>query len=411
MAWVVLQYDVVSAEDNLLKDEQPTQADAVSETPVTTADTAAVEACEKCLLALARAVETVGMYGSSHPSSKHEVGEWFKRLSSLLRMRGTFTVGTDGQVAFVEGTPFSTTNPVILSVLRRLYTSRAGRLDLLSGFREEDALKLAGFLANANESQLAGEENTLETWIERNRMYHVRVRQIEFREVKEGDRVIAGERLQPNRRSKPTDDSRAKSAGPKEVGTWARKFQTEADQASKPASLPGEVRDGIASQLRGLTSDNPLDLAENVMQAAANPAQLAELLLKIALVQHEVAKRTDQPVGTDVVTCLRSVFEAMQQAPEMQTDEGWANMARMLAVLEEYILGKQHEIAGGTDGDAEIIREGMRSIQRDVEGGALRREYDQKRGALVAVEQKVRQFFGVEREKPVDVTTDSGPAQ
>lgn len=409
MAWVVLQYCDVNAEDNTLENEDSPQAGTVDAAKEMPGDAAAIEACEKCLLAMARAVETTGMYGVAHPSSKHEVSEWFNLLSSLLRLRGIFTVGTDGQVAFVENTPFSTTNPVILSMLRRLYTTRAGRLDLLSGFKEADALKLAGFLATADENHLAGAENTLEAWIERNRMYHIRIRQIQFREVKEGDRVVAGERLRQNRLSKPPDESRAKPSGPKEVGAWARKFQTEADQAGGPGALPGKVRDDIAASLRGLTSDSPQALAEHIMQAAANPVQLAELLLKIALVQHEVAHQTDQSVGDDVVTCLRSSFDAMQQAPEAQTDEGWANMARMLAVLEEYILEKQSAVTGGTDEDAEIIRAGVRTIQHDIEGGALRREYEQKRSALAAVEQRVKQFFGAGHKAAVDSNGDVSP--
>lgn len=402
MACVVLQYFVVNTDSNLLRDEQSAAPDAAATTREAAAVKADLESYERCLLAMARAVETAGMYGGSHPSSIHDVGEWFKLLSSILRVRGTFTVGTDGHVAFVEGSPFSTTNPMILGVLRKLYMTRAGRLELLNGFRETDAIKLAEFLANADESHLAEGENTLESWIERNRLYHVRIKQIRFREVKEGDRVVAGEKLRPNKPSKKDDESVPKSSGVKEVGTWSRRFETESKKAGAPPPIPEKVRDEVAAHLRGLISGDPGDLAEGVMQAAANPVQLSELILKVALVKHELAGRSDQRVGEDVVTCLRSVFDSIQRTSEAQTDEGWANMARMLSVLEEYILERHRAIAGGTDKDEKTIRSGVRDIQRDIEGGALRLEYDQKRSALAAVEHKVRQFFGIRRGKPID---------
>ena len=62
--------------------------------------------------------------------------------------------------------------------------------------------------------------------------------------------------------------------------------------------------------------------------------------------------------------------------------------------MEERILDQLQAVAGGGDKDAEIIRDGVRTMQHDLEGMALKDEYEQKRKALDAVERRIKRFFG-----------------
>lgn len=364
------------------------------------AGTKAPDGHEACLLAMGRAVQRVGMYGPAHPSSRAAVAEWHKALSLRLRLSGTFVVGTDGQVALVEGVPFSTTNPVILSLLRKLYTSRAGRLEWLSGFREEDALKLAAFLAAADEKHLAEPEHSIEAWIRSNTPHHVRVSQIRFREIQDGDRVVSGAgRAGPVHRSGDRGAKKRESLHPKEVTSWARKFEVEAKRDEVPKSLPGELVDEVVSHLRGLDGTQTVAMSSAVRRAAEQPTKLAELLLKVALVQHAVKRRDGQPIGSDIAECLESVVDALVKLPEAKVEEGLANLARTLDVLESRVLEQMSHVTGGGEGDEKIVREAVEKMQRRIEGIALTREYEQKRSALLAVERRVKRFFGVD-DKP-----------
>ena len=168
----------------------PTPLDAERATRTTDDGTTPPDAREESLLALGLAVQAVGIYGASHPSAQEAVAAWFKLLAAHLRLRGTFALGTDGHVALVNGTPYSTTNPVVLSLLRRLHMTRAGELELLSGLRIEDAALLADFLAAADEHHLADDEHSFTAWVERHGTRHVRVKQLRLREVKDGDRIV-----------------------------------------------------------------------------------------------------------------------------------------------------------------------------------------------------------------------------
>jgi hypothetical protein len=361
-----------------------------------------IDTRETCLLAMARAVQSVGMYGVAHPSAREAVANWCKLLAPLLRSHGTFTLSSDGRVALVDDVALSTTNTVIHSLLRKLYTTRAGRLELLNGFHAEDAAMIAQFLADADANHLADREHAFDTWVARNQTRHVRISQIRLREVKDGDRIVSGTRRAPPERLKPAGMPGAERHAPEDVAVWEREFKHEVDRAGRPAPVAQKVLDRIAAHLRGTTAIQPADLAEHMTQAARNPAQLAELILKSALVQHEVAQRTEEPIGADVVTCLRSVLSALQQTPEARTDEGWASVVRTLAVLEANILERQQALTGGTAADEEVIRVGVRTMQHDLEGAALKREYEQKRDALLAVERRIRSFFGIDPESPLD---------
>ena len=54
-------------------------------------------------------------------------------------------------------------------------------------------------------------------------------------------------------------------------------------------------------------------------------------------------------------------------------------------------------IAGGTAADAELVREGVRVLQRELEGAALKHEYQRHQTALMDVDRRIRRFFGPRR--------------
>lgn len=379
-------------------DEPASRPGATEGRRVLPAEAAEIQSYENGLLAMARAVQVVGMYGAPHPAAREAVDVWIEHLAPLLRAHGTFTLGSKGDVALVNRIPLSITNPVVLSLLRKLYTTRAGQLELLVGFDAEAAGAMAAFLAGSDASRLAGEEESLEAWLARSQLRHVRVSRLKVLEVQEGDRVVSGTRKQPPKLARPPGAPDPDRFRPEDVAAWARAFRQDANRPGQPPVLPPGVRDAICAYLRGTTAARPADLVEPMTRAAGHIAQLSELVLKTALVQQEVAQRPDDPVGVDVVNCIRAIVDVLQQAPGAQTDEGWANLARTLAVLEEGVLEKLQSITGGTDDDEEVIRAGVRALQHELEGATLKRDYERKREELLAVEQKIQRFFGSESE-------------
>ena len=371
----------------------PPSARSETVAPHTSAE---IDSYVNSLLAMARAVQSVGMYGVTHPAAQEAVAEWVHGVGPLLRSHGRLVLHSDGRVASVNGAPVSTSNPVVLSLLRKLHTTRAGKIELLSGFHTDAAGLIAEFLAGADATRLADTEHSFGTWIEHHRVRHVRVSALRLRELKEDDRVVSVERKPPASRVKPSSAPAPAPLKAEELAAWARDFQQEADRAGQPAPLPRKLQDIIVTYLRGSAEVQPASLAEHMTRAAHNPGHFSELILKVALVQQELAQSSEKPVGDDVVNCLRSVLDVLQQAPDARTEEGCHNLARTLAVLETHILERLHALAGGTEDDAQIVRAGIRTLQHDLEGAALKCDYEQKRSALLAVEQKIRRFFGLE---------------
>lgn len=372
--------------------------------PAAAVPDAELRAYENCLLAMARAVENVGMYGPSHPTAREMVNEWSKGLAPLTRTRGQVTLDSDGHTPLINGTVLtgSLTNPVVLALLRRLYTTRAGRLEFLSGFNLKSAGQIAEFLAAADATRLADEEHSFDAWVTRNRIRHVRISPLRLLEVKEGDRIVSGDRQRPAEPKKPSGE-RPK---PAELAAWASEFSQDADRMGQRAAVSRKGVGMLVAFMRGLSGAAPAGMADQVAQAAANSGQLADLILKSALVQQELAQRFQEPVGDDVVACLRAVLNALQETEDGRTEEGWRNVARTLSALETCILERLQALADGTEKDAEVIRRGVRTMHYELEGSALKREYERKRSALLAVEQRIRKFFGLESRETVDTLID-----
>lgn len=357
-----------------------------------------VHRVEAILAAMGVAVQTVAMYNSTHPSAIKAVALWMNLLSPRLRVNGTFTIGTDGRVALVDGIPFATANPVIQVLLRKLYTSRAGELQMLSGMGNAAASRVAECLSIADEHDLAEDENSLGAWIDRYELLHIQVNELLLREIKESDRVLDGSRQRSKRPRAPSTSAadRDGSAATRDAHSWAKRFERESKLGAAPPVLPSATRDSIAAHLRGKKSLAPVQLARAVTRAAEHTADLAELILKVAVVRHEIERQGDGPVGPDIVTCLRSILDAMLASPDARSNDGLANLARTLAVIESALLDRLSNVAGGSVEDADAVREGVRSMQRHLEGLALKYEYRQRRSALSTVEERVKRFFGVE---------------
>jgi hypothetical protein len=175
-----------------------------------------------------------------------------------------------------------------------------------------------------------------------------------------------------------------------------RRFKTEVSRVEGDVEpLPRDVQEKIAAHLRGAVTEEPGKLAEYIRQSVGFAEPLAVLILKTAVVQQETRQSGGQPIGTEVVGCLRSILDVLRQGPEGDTKEGWAELARTLAALEESVLSRLNEIAAGTDEDAEIIRDGVRSLQHALHGASLRHEYQEKRKALAQIERRIREFFDI----------------
>lgn len=350
----------------------------------------------KCLLAMGRAVQNVGMYGTSHPSSLETVADWFSIVSALIRSRGTLTLDSDGHKAVMNGVPvpLSLENVLALSLLRKLYTTRGGRLEFLAGFDVNSAMLLAEFLASADSTRLVVESNSLAAWAARVQLKHLRVSPLRLREIKDGDLIVSGgaNLKRKAREGKPADEK----PDLEQIAQWAEDLKRDADQEGRLKSVQRKAVGMLVSFLRGLSDVPPAGMAEQVARAAGDAGLLPELILKSALIQQELAQRYEEPIADDVVACLRSVLNALQETPEAQADDGWRKVIQTLTDIETRILERLPILAGGTEEDAQVIREGIRAMQHDVEGAALKREYERRRNALLEVEERIRKFFGSE---------------
>jgi len=336
------------------------------------------------------------MYGVKHPSARHEIDNWFKHLAPFLRSKGAMALGTDGQTAFVDGDPISTANPIILALLQQLHAARAGVLELRSGLSIEDAARLADFLNHVDTTRVVGDDQAIQAWLERSRIRHIRVKQLTFREIKEGDQIVRGD-FGPSPQRHTADRRTGPSARPKEALSWARDFEQEMAQTDASGGLPPETRDVIADHLRGIADVPPGELSMFMARAAEEPDGLASLILKTAVIEHEVAQRQDEPVGKDIVTCMQKVLGALQKSPTAGTEEGLNSLLAIIAALEQSILERLEALAGGTRDDAALVSTGAREMEHGIHGVALKREHAESRKALQDVERRVREFFGAAR--------------
>lgn len=379
------------------REERPPQTNAADANVSASKTGSEADTYGKCLLAMGRAVQNVGMYGTSHPSSLETVADWFSLVSALIRSRGTLTLDSDGHKAVMNGVPvpLSLENVLALALLRKLYTTRAGRLEFLAGFDVNSAMLMAEFLANADATRVAAETNSFGAWVARVQLKHLRVSPLRLREVKEGDLVVSGG---VNLKRKAREDKPAgEKPNPEQIAQWAEDLKRDTDQAGRPRSVQRKAVGLLVSFLRGLSDIPPAGMAEQVARAAGDDAGLLpELILKSALIQQELAQRYEEPIADDVVACLRAVLNALQETPEAQAEEGWRKVIQTLTDIEARILERLPILAAGTEEDAQVIREGIRAMQHEVEGAALKREYERKRHALLEVEERIRKFFGSE---------------
>lgn len=391
-----LSWTPVNPEPVQSPDEQPLRTKAAGAPASNPSTNAEVGAYGACLLAMGRAVQNVGIYGTAHPASVQTVNQWYDGLALLIRTRGSLTLDSNGHIAVINGipVPLALKNALALSLLRKLYTTRAGRIEFLAGFDVGSAMLLAEFLANADATRVAAESKSLAVWMARVQLHYLRVSPLRLREVREGDVLVSGGlntrgRVPEGRPSgeRPTQE---------QFDQWAEELQRETDAGGQPVAVRRKTIGMLVSFLRGTLEAPPAGIAEQVARAAEDPGLLADLILKSALVQQELSQRYDEPVGDDVVGCLRSVLNALQEMPESRTDEGWRKVIQTLTEIEMRLLERLPVLADGTEEDAQVIRDGIRAMHHDVEGEALKREYERKRNALMEVERRIRIFFGLD---------------
>ena len=110
-------------------------------------------------------------------------------------------------------------------------------------------------MATVDANHLASDDSAIEAWIDRTGIRHVKVRPLIFREVKEGGRIISGDRPRPHQHTPTTDKTSRRQPGPEEAKTWARDFRRQRARADASATLPPEIRDEVAAHLRSAAPD------------------------------------------------------------------------------------------------------------------------------------------------------------
>jgi hypothetical protein len=162
------------------------------------------------------------------------------------------------------------------------------------------------------------------------------------------------------------------------------------------------VVEQIVAFLKGDVLADPSKAIEGLRDAAADPAKLADLILKTAQVQQRAAHlEGGESLADFVVGCIQRTYDALLESPEAKTGQGKKNLSKALMLLEKSILDKLRSMTAVTDSALAAISDAVEEIDSDLAIEAISAEYMKKRAALENTEAKVLRFLKkTEKRKP-----------
>ncbi|MEN8254951.1 MAG: hypothetical protein ABFR33_05715 [Verrucomicrobiota bacterium] len=325
-------------------------------------DTALLDA----LNALGRSINIIATYGTHHPAFKQATESALAAMQTLFIDRKKINLGAFNGVMTVDEVPVSAAGTLLKSLERRLVRLRITGLRIARGISETELAKLAELLANK-------EAEDFNAGMSQSGLSHITTEATRFQAVREGQTVANESDL---------------------AGAGGNGILVLEDDLSDPGSGGGDGSgeapvhvEQIVAFLQGDLDVEDGNVSEELTELASDPAKLGQMIMESVAIRQSATELSGESLGDIVLGCLRRTYDGLRKQPAFQTKEGTADLQKALLLLEENMLEKMRDIAGGSD--PELDRQIVQTI----------REMEENLGFELAANQYMEHREGIEASK------------
>lgn len=343
-------------------------------TPVASTACMTTEQAEVFLRCLGQAVSNMSIYGPQHKATRQALDESFTALEKILTTQEVVLLGVTDDHLHCSGQRVEAKTALLRTLVRRLNITNVGMFGLKRGMRREEFERVMRLIGTAARDASA-QGGVLATAIQSGEITHLSVKKISYQAIAEDELVVHKEAITQLALQAVDSQAEAASAASAEILAF---LQGQADTGSGAVSKAAE------------------DLA-------AQPAKLAELLLRAADIRPETANLADgESLGNMVVGCLRRLHHKFSTAPSGKTQQGKKSLSRTLVLLEEDVVERLRAMSGAVAADAAaaIIGKEVNGLVADLRLEALAEDYLKKRRLSDATEQQLIKFIAARKDQP-----------
>jgi hypothetical protein len=332
------------------------------------------EQAANLLRCLGLALNNMSIFGEQHKAAQTALDEGYTVLTDILAQQPNLTLGSDKTHLICDDHIIVPQTALQRTLLRRWNQLALGSLEFKPGLTREEFAQLIVLLGTASGG--AAVQQTLTHGPVLGGFAHLQARRMSYQALTEDDVVVKKQALATV--ALPTPEKMAK--------------KTDAPKAAVSAE--------ILAYLQGPTSGSltPSPEAEAI---AAQPAKLAELLLRSADIRPETAQVAGgEQLGGLVVGCLRRLHRHLTGTPAAKTKEGKKQVRQTLIMMEKEVIERLRGMAGT---DAATAAEGeisaaVSELVGDVRLDALVGDFAKKRKQTETTEQRLLRYIAARQD-------------
>lgn len=314
------------------------------------------EALRPVLISIGRGLGTVSVYGKDHPSVQQIVEQAFSELSTVLKVKKSFSLGTFNGGLTVDEEPMEVRDVPIRTLEKRLVSMKISHLALTSGLTVNELKNLLAALCAPNDEKM---KQTLESA----GTSHVKMEDVKYVAL-HGDEKKSG-------------GSGGGDQANKDTGTHSID------------AVPSVQVNQIVAFLKG--ESGAADGAEDVKELLSDPEKLGQMILEAASIrQSGVAVHDGESLADIVVGCLRRTYGGLRKESEFQTAQGKVNLNKAMMLLEKTVLDKIHAALGAQHPEIDKrIFDAIREMEEEQQFEMLTAHYFDQRRKIDRVEDKI----------------------
>jgi len=331
-----------------------------------------VEQAEALLRNLGQVVSNLGLYGQQHKATRQALDESFLVLGKMLANQEVVTLGVADERLLCDGHTLEAQTALLRTLVRRLTAAGASSFGLTRGLTRDEFERLVLMIGTSSGGALA-QGGMFSTAAQNSDFAHLRVKKISYQAVSEDELVVH-----------------------KEAVTQFAAQAVDGQAAAAAASTE------IIALLQGQAPSGEPALSKEALELAAQPAKLADLLLRAADIRPDKADTMGgEDLGAMVVGCLRRLHHKLATAPAGKTQQGKKNLGRTLVLLEEEVVERLRALMGDTTANAvaSLVSKEVDGLVEDLRVDALAEDYLKKRRLIESTEQQLVKFIAAHQDQ------------
>jgi hypothetical protein len=305
---------------------------------------------------MGQALSFSDLYGMAHKLTAQARRDGYAVLRDLLAARGRLVIGLVEGSLVIDGQVVAARNPLVAALVERLRGLDVTGFTLHQGMAQEEFDGLLGVLAMRGDTAKGA---AFAEALSAAGVSNAQASTVVLREVREDEVVVNRESL--------------KGGGEGGYG--------EAQVEQITAFLRGEA--ATCDALSGQALDN------------ADPARLAELILESSAIrQRQQGVSGGEMLGDIVVGCLRRAFEGLSGSEGVRTQKGRRDLKRTVTLLEQEVLERLRDFAGGAAADtADEVAAAAEDCRHAIQVDAVVGDYLRRREAALDSEKRLRRLI------------------